>query len=209
MKLIAFNKPYQVLSQFTSDAGKATLADHLQIPEIYCAGRLDYDSEGLLLLTDNGGLQHQLSHPRFATQKTYWAQVEGLVGQPEIDRLLAGVELNDGFAKAHSARLVDPPDPLWPRKPPIRKRKNKPTSWLEIGLLEGRNRQVRRMTANVGYPTLRLIRHRIGEIELAELQPGAWREEDVSRFSETQSKVLAKKPRAKTPLNKTSRSKKS
>ena len=174
--LILFNKPYHCLSQFRGEPGRDSLANYLSQPDIYPAGRLDYDSEGLLLLTDDGRLQHRISHPRHKMAKYYWVQVEGLVSQDHISRLCAGVSLKDGPATALSARLIDEPTALWPRQPPIRYRASIPTTWLELCINEGRNRQVRRMTAAVELPTLRLIRHRVGDWALDSLRPGEWRE---------------------------------
>lgn len=173
-KLIAFNKPYQVLSQFTDGENRATLADYLPIKQIYAAGRLDYDSEGLLLLTDDGKLQSQISHPMFKLNKTYWAQVEGIATDKHRHKLLEGVELKDGPAQASQCELINPGQ-IWPRNPPIRIRKTVPDSWISVTINEGRNRQVRRMTAAVGLPTLRLIRVTIGRIQLAELAPGQFK----------------------------------
>ncbi len=175
-QIFAFNKPFRVLSQFTSDAGRSCLADYIDIPEIYCAGRLDFDSEGLLLLTDSGKLQHRLSHPKFSTKKFYWAQVEGTPEETHLEALRNGIELKDGAASAHHAELINEPA-IWKRDPPIRLRANIPTSWISLSISEGRNRQVRRMTAHIGYPTLRLIRHRIGDYCLADLAPGKLRQE--------------------------------
>lgn len=175
-QIFAFNKPFRVLSQFTSDGGKPCLAQYIDVPNIYCAGRLDYDSEGLLLLTDNGKLQHKLSHPKFGTFKYYWAQVEGVVTEKALQALRKGIELKDGPAKAHTAERLKEPD-VWLRTPPIRQRANVPTSWVSLAISEGRNRQVRRMTAHIGYPTLRLIRHRIGDYRLKDLEPGQLRQE--------------------------------
>ncbi|CDH47513.1 pseudouridine synthase [Candidatus Contendibacter odensensis] len=175
-RLVLFNKPYGVLSQFTDTAGRPTLAAYLPIPGIYVAGRLDGDSEGLLALTDDGALQARLSHPRHKQPKTYWAQVEGIPEESALERLRRGVELNDGPTLPTEARQIVEPDGLWLREPPIRQRAAIPTTWLEITLREGRNRQVRRMTAAVGHPTLRLIRHRIGDWILDDLAPGQWRE---------------------------------
>jgi 23S rRNA pseudouridine2457 synthase len=178
-KLILFNKPFQVLTQFTDDQGRTTLADFIREKEVYAAGRLDYDSEGLLLLTDDGVLQHQLSHPRHKMEKTYLAQVEGDVSEAALAALRKGVELKDGMtAPARATRIEDPA--LWPRNPPIRQRAQIPTSWIELRITEGRNRQVRRMTAAVGFPTLRLIRTAIGPWSLEGLAPGQSRSLEVA-----------------------------
>lgn len=175
--LILFHKPFNVLSQFTDrDAGRPTLADWLSIPNVRAAGRLDYDSEGLLLLTDCGRLQARIADPRHKLAKTYWAQVEGEPDDAALERLSKGVMLNDGPTRPAEARLMEEPIDLWPRDPPIRFRAAIPTTWLELTIREGRNRQVRRMTAAVGYPTLRLIRWAVGPWSLAGLQPGEWRE---------------------------------
>ncbi len=174
-RLLVFNKPFHVLCQFTDREGRPTLADYIPVPNVYAAGRLDYDSEGLLLLTDDGALQARIADPRHKLPKTYWAQVEGIPDQRAISRLRGGVRLSDGPARPARARLLPDPD-VWPRTPPIRFRKNIPTAWLELTLTEGRNRQARRMTAAVGHPTLRLIRWAIGEWTLEGLGPGDWRE---------------------------------
>jgi 23S rRNA pseudouridine2457 synthase len=173
------NKPYDVLSQFTDGDGRATLADHLSMPGVYVCGRLDRDSEGLLLLTDNGALQHRISHPKHKLPKTYWVQVEGTVDPKALEALHQGVTLKDGPARATTARVIEEPTGLWPRTPPIRWRAAIPTAWLEITVTEGRNRMIRRMTAAVGLPTLRLIRAAIGPHDLAGLAPGTWREVTV------------------------------
>ncbi len=173
-RLILLNKPYQVLSQFTDNSGKQTLAAYVDIKSVYPAGRLDYDSEGLLLLTDDGRLQAQISHPRYKLRKTYWVQVEGVATQDHCNALCAGVLLKDGPAMAVSCRLIGEPD-LWPRHPPIRVRKSIPDSWIEVVIAEGRNRQVRRMTAAIDLPCLRLVRAAIGDWTLQGLQPGEYR----------------------------------
>jgi len=174
--LILFNKPYAVLCQFTDRTGRRTLADHVPVPGVYPAGRLDYESEGLLLLTDDGALQARIADPRHGLEKTYWAQVEGMPGPEALERLRRGVPLKDGRTRPARVRLIAEPKDLWPREPPIRHRATIPTAWLEISLREGRNRQVRRMTAAVGHPTLRLIRAAIGPYRVAGLRPGQWRE---------------------------------
>ena len=173
-RLILFNKPFDVLSQFTDGDGRRTLADFIPVKDVYPAGRLDRDSEGLLLLTDHGKLQHQVSDPKNRMAKTYLAQVEGEISDEAINALCAGVSLKDGPTLPASARRIDPPA-LWPRIPPIRQRKHIPTSWLELSITEGRNRQVRRMTAATGFPTLRLVRIRIGPWSLEDIEPGEYR----------------------------------
>lgn len=179
-RIILFNKPYDVLSQFTDKgtegSSRRTLSDFIDTPDVYPAGRLDRDSEGLLVLTDNGQLQAQISNPRFGKTKTYWVQVEGVPDELALQALNDGVILKDGKTRPAKARVIDQPPGLWDRDPPIRVRKSIPDSWLEISLTEGRNRQVRRMTAAVGYPTLRLIRASVAEWSLDGLQPGEFRE---------------------------------
>jgi 23S rRNA pseudouridine2457 synthase len=176
MRLVLFNKPYGVLTRFSPQEDRPTLADHLQLPQFHPAGRLDHDSEGLLLLTNDGRLQARITDPRHAVEKVYWAQVDGLITPEALRRLQEGVLLNDGATRPALARRLDPPPSLWPRDPPIRYRAALPTDWLELTIREGRNRQVRRMTAAVGLPTLRLVRARIGPFTLEGLQPGEHRE---------------------------------
>jgi 23S rRNA pseudouridine2457 synthase len=177
--LIAFNKPFGVICKFSPEPGRATLADFIEIPNVYPAGRLDTDSEGLLLLTDDGILQARIADPSHKLAKVYWAQVEGVPSEEAMAALRDGVKLNDFTTKPAGARLIAEPDNLWPRDPPIRYRAKIPTAWLEITLREGKNRQVRRMTAHVGFPTLRLIRVRIGAVSVEGLAPGTWREIDA------------------------------
>ena len=175
-RVIRFNKPYGVLSQFTAEGRWRGLKDFIDIPGVYVAGRLDADSEGLLLLTDDGKEQARISDPRYKMEKTYWVQVEGTPDEAALERLRQGVQLNDGVTRPARARAMPEPEELWPRDPPVRFRRAIPTSWLELVIKEGRNRQVRRMTAAVGCPTLRLIRAAIGPYSLQGLAPGAWRE---------------------------------
>lgn len=174
-RLILFNKPYGVLSQFTDGEARATLSDHIALPGVYPAGRLDRDSEGLLLLTDDGRLQARIADPRFKMAKTYLVQVEGVASDEALDQLRRGVRLKDGMTLPAEAKRIPPPD-LWPRDPPVRFRKSVPDEWISLTIREGRNRQVRRMTAAVGLPTLRLVRWRIGDWTLDGLAPGEWRE---------------------------------
>ena len=178
--LVLFNKPYNVLCQFTDEAGRSTLKDFIHHKDVYAAGRLDRDSEGLLLLTDDGRLQQKISDPRFKLPKTYWVQVEGSISDIALEQLRSGILLNDGMTLPATARALENPA-VWQREPPIRVRRHIPDSWLELTISEGRNRQVRRMTAAVGFPTLRLIRQRIGDWELGELLPGQFRQLNVPR----------------------------
>ncbi|TGN41430.1 pseudouridine synthase [Marinobacter confluentis] len=180
-KLILFNKPFQVLSQFTdnsatthSDQPRATLADWIPVPDVYPAGRLDFDSEGLLLLTDSGTLQHQIASPKQKLPKTYWVQVEGQISDAALDSLRHGVVLKDGKTRPARVERLAEPD-LWTRNPPVRYRETVPTSWISLTITEGRNRQVRRMTAATGFPTLRLVRYAIGEWTVADLAPGQYK----------------------------------
>jgi 23S rRNA pseudouridine2457 synthase len=175
-RLVLFNKPFRVLSQFRETGDKETLATHIRDPDLRVAGRLDYDSEGLLLLTDDGSLVQRITHPRNKIPKTYWAQVEGLPDEESLEVLRRGVTLKDGPARPAQVRRLPEPEALWPREPPIRHRVSVPDCWLEITIREGRNRQVRRMTAAIGHPTLRLVRVRIGPWRLDGLGPGEYRE---------------------------------
>ncbi|MFD1253082.1 Ribosomal large subunit pseudouridine synthase E [Devosia equisanguinis] len=172
-RLILFNKPFNVLTQFTGEG--RTLAEFIDVPGVYAAGRLDKDSEGLLLLTDDGKLQARIADPKFKLEKTYLVQVEGVPTPEALERLRRGVELNDGPTRPAKVEMIEPPE-LWPRDPPVRFRKSVPDSWLSLTISEGRNRQVRRMTAAVGFPTLRLVRGRIGDWTLEGLAPGDWRD---------------------------------
>jgi 23S rRNA pseudouridine2457 synthase len=176
--LIAFNKPFGVICKFRPEAGRRTLADFIPVKNVYPAGRLDTDSEGLLLLTDDGVLQARISSPRDKLPKVYWAQVEGEPTVAALRELREGMTLGDFTTQPAGARLIDPPDNLWPRDPPIRHRAKIPTAWLELTLREGKNRQVRRMTAHTGFPTLRLVRACIGRVTVDALAPGEWREID-------------------------------
>ena len=175
-RLVLFNKPYGVLSQFTPEGRWRALDEFIPVKGVYVAGRLDADSEGLLLLTDDGALQHRIASPRHKLPKTYWAQVEGLPDEAALARLRGGVEIGDHRTLPCRARRIDEPANLWPRDPPIRFRQAIPTSWIELELREGKNRQVRRMCAAVGFPVLRLVRAAIGAMTVADLAPGAWRQ---------------------------------
>jgi 23S rRNA pseudouridine2457 synthase len=174
--LIAFNKPFGVACKFSPEPGRKTLADYIDVPEVYPAGRLDTDSEGLLLLTDNGGLQARITEPKHHLPKVYWAQVEGTPTKTALEQLRSGVNLGDITTQPADARLIEEPTALWPRDPPIRYRAKIPTAWIELTIREGKNRQVRRMTAKVGFPTLRLIRAAIGAVRVDALPPGTWRD---------------------------------
>lgn len=182
-RLILLNKPFQVMCQFTDETGRKTLADYVDVPNVYAAGRLDYDSEGLLILTNVGWLQHLIAEPRHKLPKTYLVQVEREPEANALQQLAKGVLLNDGMTQPAKVELIAAPT-VWERVPPIRERKNVPTAWLRMTITEGRNRQVRRMTAAVGHPTLRLIRERIGGWSLGDLQPGEWHEVAVPKRSE-------------------------
>ncbi len=176
MRYILVNKPYEVLTQFTDEHGRATLKDFVPVPDVYPVGRLDFDSEGLLLLTDDKQLQHRLSDPKFKVPKTYWAQVEGLVSEAALQQLRQGVQIKEGLTAPGETAALPEPAYLWPRTPGIRYRASIPTSWLEIRISQGMNRQVRKMCAAVGLPCLRLVRASLGGLCLGELQPGEWRD---------------------------------
>ena len=182
-RLLIFNKPYGVLCQFTDASGRATLKDFIDVPGVYAAGRLDRDSEGLVVLTDDGRLQARIANPRHALEKHYWVQVEGVPDRVALQAFERGLALNDGATLPAKAREIAEPSGLWPRDPPIRFRREIPTAWLEVRLREGRNRQVRRMTAHIGLPTLRLVRFRVGPWSLEGLAPGAWRAERPPKMS--------------------------
>jgi 23S rRNA pseudouridine2457 synthase len=182
-QVIIFNKPYGVVCQFSPDGKHPTLKDYIPIPDIYAAGRLDTDSEGLLILTDDGRLQHQLAHPVHKLPKTYWVQVEGEISDAALQALAAGVDLTDFVTLPAQVRRMTEPEQLWPRTPPVRYRKNIPTSWIALTITEGKNRQVRRMTAKTGYPTLRLVRAQIGGFELGQLLPGQYRAVDENEIA--------------------------
>lgn len=189
-RLLLFNKPYGVLSQFTPEGKWRALAEFIDLKEVYVAGRLDADSEGLLILTDDGKLQARIADPQHKLEKTYWAQVEGVPGEADLERLRTGIQLSDFTAKPAKVRPIDEPAGLWQRDPPIRFRQAIPTSWLEIRIAEGKNRQVRRMTAAIGYPTLRLVRAAIGAVTLDGLTLGQWRLLEGS-FKDLQGKFNA------------------
>lgn len=198
-QLILFNKPYGVLTQFTDrENGRETLADYINLPGVYAAGRLDRDSEGLLLLTDHGPLNAQIAHPKYKKPKTYLVQIDGEPTQEALEALRSGVALKDGMTLPAKVRLIDEPENLWERDPPVRYRKAIPTSWIELSITEGKNRQVRRMTAAVGFPTLRLIRHAIGDWDLDGLAPGEWKVIEVDAPPATHRRLSpgsAKPPR--------------
>lgn len=172
--LILFNKPFNVLCQFTDKDGRRTLSDYIKIKNVYAAGRLDYDSEGLVILTDDGKLQNKISDPENKMEKSYLVQLEGIPTETDLEKLRKGIQLKDGITKPAKVKIIDDPK-VWERNPPIRERKNNTTSWIELKISEGKNRQVRRMTAAIGYPTLRLIRYSVGEWNINNLQPGEFK----------------------------------
>lgn len=173
--ILLFNKPFDVLCQFTDEQGRSTLADFIKQKNVYAAGRLDRDSEGLVVLTDDGSLQHQITDPKNKMEKTYWVQVEGEITDEAIRQLQKGIILKDGLTRPAKAKKINAPENLWPRNPPVRERKQIPTSWLQLSITEGRNRQVRRMTAATGFPTLRLIRYRIADWTIDNIDSGTYR----------------------------------
>ena len=193
-KILLFNKPYGVMTQFTSTEGRPTLADYIPVPGVYAAVRLDADSEGLVVLTDDGAIQARISHPRHKLEKTYWAQVEGIPDANALARLRGGLDLGDFHTRPCRAETISEPNKLWPRDPPIRFRQAIPTTWLEIVLAEGKNRQVRRMTAKVGHPTLRLIRWAVGAWNLQDLAPGSWRELTAGEMAEVSRPIRNDRP---------------
>jgi 23S rRNA pseudouridine2457 synthase len=188
VRYLLFHKPYGVLSQFTDAEGRQTLADYVRVPDVYPVGRLDWDSEGLLLLTDDGRLQHRLSDPHYGHPRTYWVQVERIPDELALEHLATGVKIQDYHTKPARAKLLSTAPDLPPRDPPIRDRQNIPTAWLELTLTEGKNRQVRRMTAAVGFPTLRLVRVAIGSLSIAGLAPGEWRDLTVAEVKKLKQK---------------------
>lgn len=203
--VLLFNKPFHVLSQFTDNEGRDTLANYVKEKGVYAAGRLDYDSEGMLLLTDDGNVQHQLAHPKFKMEKTYWVQVDGEINEEALQKLRKGVQLKDGMTSPAKAREMDAPN-VWPRNPPIRKRQNQPTCWVEIKITEGRNRQVRRMTAAVGFPTLRLIRYAIGHWTLDGIAQGTYRQEQINLPAPKKNpRPNPRRPTGKSPQRRQSR----
>lgn len=189
MALILFNKPYGVISQFSEHAKHTSLAEFITEKNVYPAGRLDHDSEGLLILTDEGDIQHCLSHPKHKQEKTYWVQVDGSITNEAIEHLEKGVELKDGLTRPAKAKKIAEPA-LWPRNPPVRYRAEIPTSWCELIISEGKNRQVRRMTAAVGFPTLRLVRYSIGEFSIDSLAPGEWRKIETPPLLKEQANAI-------------------
>ncbi|WP_205701623.1 pseudouridine synthase [Hymenobacter rigui] len=202
MRYILLNKPYEVLTQFTDENGRQTLKDFVSVPNIYPVGRLDYDSEGLVLLTDDKQLQHRLSEPRFKVPKTYWVQVEGVPTEEALATLRRGVDLKTGFTTPAEAELLPDAPQLWERSKPVRFRANIPTSWVQIRISQGMNRQVRKMTAAVGFPTLRLVRVQLADLKVADLQPGQWRElteKEVQALTEDMAAQTAAAGTFKTP----------
>lgn len=204
--LYLFNKPFNVLCQFTDTENRATLADYIHISGIYPAGRLDYDSEGLLALTSDGEIQARIADPKFKLSKTYWVQVEGNITNEALERLEKGVMLKDGLTKAAKAKIINEPE-IWPRTPPIRYRKNDQTSWIELTISEGKNRQVRRMTAEVGFPTLRLIRYSIGPWSIDGIDQGNLKPIDVHLPKNKTNKAKQRTTNNRVNLNPKAKSK--
>ncbi|AII50939.1 pseudouridine synthase [Hymenobacter sp. APR13] len=206
MRYILLNKPYEVLTQFTDEAGRKTLKDFVAVPDIYPVGRLDYDSEGLVLLTDDKQLQHRLSEPRFKVPKTYWVQVEGIPTEAALENLRRGVDLKTGYTSPAEVALLPEAPELWERSKPVRFRAAIPTSWVQVRISQGMNRQVRKMTAAVGYPTLRLVRASIADLAVAQLQPGQWRELTEAEVQALREDMAAQTAAAGTykPTTKTS-----
>jgi 23S rRNA pseudouridine2457 synthase len=204
-RYLIFNKPFQVLTQFTDSSGRSTLADFIDVADVYGAGRLDYDSEGLLILTNDGQLIHSMMHPKFKLPKTYYAQVEGIPDESDTLKLEKGIRLKDGMTLPCTVKVIEEPNWLWKRNPPIRDRKAIPTAWLSITITEGKNRQVRRMTAAIGFPTLRLVRSQIGSLLVNNLNPGEYKEISLETILDNGIKLISKKGNLSTASLKSKR----